>query len=117
DIEAMAEQIRTVCGQRDADGYRRYVTFVSELYRAEMRTFIDRNVDSPLGLVSPDLLTLIRLGAFRRLAPKVASYLKDTRLQRVLSFQAMYAGLSPYDALAVYAVISYMDSVAGVFFP
>jgi phytoene desaturase len=29
----------------------------------------------------------------------------------------MYAGLSPYDALAVYAVISYMDSVAGVFAP
>ena len=29
----------------------------------------------------------------------------------------MYAGLSPYDALALYAVIGYMDSVAGVFFP
>ena len=26
-------------------------------------------------------------------------------------------GLSPYDALAIYAVIAYMDSVAGVFFP
>jgi phytoene desaturase len=35
----------------------------------------------------------------------------------VFSFQAMYAGLSPYDALAIYAVIGYMDSVAGVFFP
>ena len=29
----------------------------------------------------------------------------------------MYAGLSPHDALAIYAVIAYMDSVAGVFFP
>jgi phytoene desaturase len=29
----------------------------------------------------------------------------------------MYAGLSPYDALALYAVIAYMDSVAGVYFP
>jgi phytoene desaturase len=29
----------------------------------------------------------------------------------------MYAGLSPYDALAIYAVITYMDSVAGVTFP
>ena len=35
----------------------------------------------------------------------------------MFSFQAMYAGLSPYDALAIYAVIGYMDSVAGVFFP
>jgi phytoene desaturase len=29
----------------------------------------------------------------------------------------MYAGLSPYQALAIYGVIAYMDSVAGVFFP
>ena len=35
----------------------------------------------------------------------------------MLSFQSMYAGLSPYDALAIYAVIAYMDSVAGVYFP
>src|SRR4029453_7987426 len=48
---------------------------------------------------------------------KVAQYLKDDRLQRVYSFQAMYAGMSPYDALAIYAVIAYMDSVAGLFFP
>jgi phytoene desaturase len=53
----------------------------------------------------------------RRLAPKVAQYLKDPRTQRVFSFQAMYAGLSPHDALALYAVIAYMDSVAGVYHP
>jgi phytoene desaturase len=29
----------------------------------------------------------------------------------------MYAGLSPFDALAIYCVITYMDSVEGVFFP
>ncbi len=29
----------------------------------------------------------------------------------------MYAGLAPHEALAVYAVIAYMDSVAGVYFP
>ena len=29
----------------------------------------------------------------------------------------MYAGLAPRQALALYAVISYLDSVAGVYFP
>jgi phytoene desaturase len=29
----------------------------------------------------------------------------------------MYAGVSPHDALAIYAVIAYMDSVAGVYAP
>ena len=29
----------------------------------------------------------------------------------------MYAGLAPDDALAIYAVITYMDSIEGVYFP
>ena len=32
-------------------------------------------------------------------------------------FQSMYAGLAPYEALAIYAVITYMDTVNGVFVP
>jgi phytoene desaturase len=116
-VEAMAEEVRRVCGPREADGYRRFVDFVSDLYRLEMRGFIDRNIDSPLSLVRPALARLAAIGGFRRMAPKVAQYLHDDRMQRVFSFQAMYAGLSPYDALAIYAVIGYMDSVAGVFFP
>ena len=44
-------------------------------------------------------------------------YLNDPRTERLFSFQAMYAGLAPQDALAIYAVIAYMDSVAGVYFP
>jgi phytoene desaturase len=116
-VDAMAEEVARVCGPREADGYRRFVSFVSDLYRLEMRDFIDRNIDSPLSLVRPALARLAALGGFRRLAPKVAQFLKDERTQRVFSFQAMYAGLSPYDALAIYAVIGYMDSVAGVYFP
>lgn len=117
DRHAMAEEVRRVCGPEEAAGYERYVDFVSRLYRYEMKDFIDRNIDSPFDLLTPNLARLAAVGGFRRLAPKVGQYLKDPRTQRVLSFQSMYAGLSPYDALAIYAVIAYMDSVAGVFFP
>jgi phytoene desaturase len=117
DPAAMAEEVRRVCGGAEAAGYLRYVDFVSKLYRYEMADFIDRNIDSPFDLLTPNLARLAALGGFRRLAPKVNRYLSDPRTQRVLSFQAMYAGLSPQDALAIYAVIAYMDSVAGVYFP
>ena len=117
DVDAMAEEIRTVISPQEADGYRRYVDFVSQLYRYEMRDFIDRNIDSPVDLLTENLARLVALGGFRRLAPKVRQYLSDPRTERLFSFQAMYAGLSPQDALAIYAVIAYMDSVAGVYFP
>jgi phytoene desaturase len=57
------------------------------------------------------------MGGFRRLQPKINQFFRDPRTQRIFSFQAMYAGLAPHDALAIYAVIAYLDSVAGVFFP
>jgi len=117
DPEAMAQEITRVCGPAEAAGYRRYVEFVSTLYRLQIRDFIDRNIDSPLDLLTPNLARLVAVGGFRRLAPKVAQYLSDPRTQRVFSFQSMYAGLAPRNALALYAVIAYMDSVAGVYFP
>ena len=116
EVPAMAAEIERVIGAHEAKGYLRYVDFVSRLYRYEMRDFIDRNYDL-LNVVTPDLARIAALGGLRRLAPKVRQYLKDPRTERVFSFQAMYAGMSPYDALAIYGVISYMDSVAGVFVP
>jgi phytoene desaturase len=117
DVEAMAEQIGAIIGARDADGYRRFVAFARRLYDLELNAFIDRNLDSPRDLLTPSLARLVALGGLRRLAPKVGSYVKDQRLQRIFTFQSLYAGLSPYDALAIYAVIAYMDCVAGVWFP
>jgi len=117
DVDAMADQIQAVSGAADAAGYRKFAAFARGLYDLERRRFIDRNYDSPAGLLTPALGRLAALGGFRKLAPVVASYLTDPRLQRIFSFQAMYAGRSPYDALAIYAVIAYLDCIAGVWFP
>jgi hypothetical protein len=117
DVDAMAEEIGRVCGAAEAAGYRRFVDFASRLYRYQMvdfhrpeRGFPARPAAAQPGAVAGD----------RRLptaGPKVASYLRDPRTQRIFSFQAMYAGVAPTRALALYAVISYMDTVRGVYFP
>jgi phytoene desaturase len=115
DPEATAAGIEALCGPAEAAGYRRFVELVTAIYRAELRDFIDAQLDSPLRLLRPSLARLVALGAFRRLDRLVGSHLRDERTRRLFSFQAMYAGLAPHQALGVYAVISYMDSVAGVF--
>jgi phytoene desaturase len=117
DVDAMTEEIASTCGPADAGGYRRFVGYLRELYAVEMPHFIDRNLDSPFELIGLPLARLVRLGAFRRLDAKVRGYLTDERLRRIFSFQAMYAGLAPAQALAIYSVITYMDCVKGVFFP
>ena len=117
DPDRMAAEIAEVASDRDAAGYRRLVDYLRTLYLIERDSFIDRNLDSPLQLLGSAGIRLMGLGGLRRLAPKISQYLSDDRLRRIFSFQAMYAGLAPQDALAIYAVISYMDTVAGVYFP
>ncbi len=117
DTVRMAAEISRVCGPREADGYLRFVEFARSLWKLERTNFIDRNLDSPTDLLNLNLLKLLGMGAFRRLQPKINEYFRDPRTQRIFSFQAMYAGLAPQDALAIYAVIAYLDSVAGVYYP
>ena len=59
DADAMADEVERVCGPGEAAGYRRFVDFVTKLYRYEMRDFIDRNIDSPLDLLTPNLARLV----------------------------------------------------------
>ena len=114
-----AEEIAQTCGSVDAAAFDEFVDWLRKLYLIEMPNFIDRNYDSPLGLLSSPraVAQLVRLGAFGRLGAAVRKRFADPRLHRLFSFQAMYAGLSPDSALALYAVITYMDSIEGVWFP
>ncbi|MEU0533949.1 phytoene desaturase family protein [Amycolatopsis tolypomycina] len=117
DAAAMTDAVRDFAGPAEAAGYVRLRDWLTRLYRAEFGRFIDANIDSPLGMLRPELARLVALGGFRRLDGQVGRFLRDERLKRVFTFQALYAGESPMRALALYAVISYMDTVGGVYFP
>jgi phytoene desaturase len=115
----MAEEIRAFSGPRSAAAFERFADWVTDLYQLEMPHFIDAQYDSVLDLARRWRagLRLARLGGFRRLGRKVASFFDDVRLQQAFTFQALYAGVAPSHALALYAVITYMDAIEGVFVP
>jgi phytoene desaturase len=117
EADAMFAEIERFAGRREADAYLRLRSWLTELYRTEFDGFIAANYDSPLSLVTPQLARLVALGAFRRWEKVMHRFLQDERLLRVFTFQALYAGVPPQSALAVYAVIAYMDTIAGVYFP
>jgi phytoene desaturase len=117
DPDAFAAEVAALCGPAEADALRRYLADLAELYRLQLSTFIDRNLDSPLDLLGPELVTLARRGGFGRLSRHVARYFADDRLRRLFSFQALYAGVSPFRAIAAYAVIAQLDIGAGVWHP
>jgi phytoene desaturase len=117
DPDAFAAEVERLCGPGEAVALRRYLAGLAALYRLQLDTFIDRNLDSPLDLVGPELVALARRGGFGRLSRYVERSFADDRLRRLFSFQALYAGVSPYRAVAAYAVIAQLDIGAGVWHP
>ncbi len=119
DMDDLREEVRRLAGERDARGFDRFLRWLEDLYEVEFDTFIDENYDSPLDLVRSPVtaLRLLRLGGLGALGPKVASFFDDERLHKVFGFQSLYAGVAPATARAVFGVITYMDTVRGVFYP
>ncbi len=115
--EAMTQEIRERIGSKDAEAFGRFADWLAELYELELPNFIDADLSNPLDMLRRPmaLVKLLQLGGLRKLHKVVGEYFDDPRLHRIFSFQAMYAGLSPFEALAIYGVITYMDSVAGVY--
>jgi phytoene desaturase len=117
DADRMAAAVRDFAGRESEEGYLRLREWLTQLYHTEFAGFIASNFDSPLSLLNGQLAKLTMLGGFRRWDTMVNRHISDPRLRRVFTFQSLYAGVAPQHALAVYAVIAYMDTVAGVFFP
>lgn len=117
DVGQMAAAVEEFAGAEQAAGYLRLRAWLESLYRTEFDGFIAANFDSPLGLLTPQLARLAAIGGFRKWDRMVKRYISDPRLQRVFTFQSLYAGVAPRDALAAYAVIAYMDTISGVVFP
>lgn len=122
DAEQMAAEVDSACGPAEARNYRRLRDWLGRIYDAEFDEFMNADFDSPLDMVRTPraraaLVALAGLGGFGKLGPRVRSYLRDERLTRLFTFQALYAGMSPDDALAVYGAIPNMDTCLGVHFP
>lgn len=122
DAEEMAAEVARVRDAGAAQRYRRLREWLRCVYEAEFGQFMDTNFDSPLDMVRiPEkrgaLAKLVRLGAFGRLGPKVSRLVRDEQLARLFSFQALFAGMAPNQALGVYGAIPYMDTCLGVYYP
>lgn len=114
---ATPEGVAATCGPDEADRFADYLDWTARIHDAVFERFMDADFDSPLDVLSPDLARLAALGGFRSLDTMARRRLGDERTVRLATFQALYAGLSPRRARALYGVISYLDLVGGVVAP
>ena len=81
--------------------------------------FVDRNYDHITDLANPRAgLRLLQTSAHENLYRQVAGFFDgNDKLTKAFSFHSMFLGLSPFDALAMYSLITYADLALGMWFP
>ena len=80
--------------------------------------FVDRNYDRITDLANPVAgVRLVQTSAYQNLYQQVGEYFQTDKLRKAFSFHSMFLGLSPFDALAMYSLITYADLVEGMCFP
>jgi phytoene desaturase len=81
--------------------------------------FVDRNFDRITDLANPTAgLRLLKTQAHQNLYKQVAGFFDhNDKLTKAFSFHSMFLGLSPFDALAMYSLITYADIALGMWYP
>jgi phytoene desaturase len=117
DREQMVAEIGDFAGARDAAAFREFCTWLDEMYSVVSPAFVDVNYDGVLRVARRwrSVAQMFRMGGFKRLDAKLATFFHDERLWRLFSFHSLQAGLAPGDALATFALRTYMDSIGGVY--
>ena len=123
DVRAGADAAAALFESRErgtGDGIRTYLGSATKTYHAAVRSFLYNPFSSWRDFISaqvlastPAVLPLLTstLWAF------VARRFADTRLRQILGYPAVFLGTSPFDAPALYRLMSHMDLVDGVKYP
>jgi phytoene desaturase len=81
--------------------------------------FVDRNYDRITDLANfKSLGQMVSTRSHQNLYGQVSRFFKgNDKLAKAFSFHSMFLGLSPFDALAMYSLITYADLAHGMWFP
>ncbi len=117
-VARMVREISQKVSPSEVPGYLRLMADLSAMYHTVVPAFVRKQYYSLADLFSPyQISLLVRHRLLSNLWRGVKRYVRDPRLQMLFSFQTMYLGLSPQDALWVYGVLTYMESGEGVWYP
>jgi len=99
---------------------QKYVDSAEDAYGLSIKHFLYTNFEDGRSFVQPEVMA--RAGRFIKhlltpLSKFAAAHVKDSRLQKILNFPAVFLGASPYDTPSMYHLMTHVDMNVGVFYP
>ena len=99
----------------DVEGYRRFMRLSEEIYRVGFERLGDQPFSSIMDMarIAADI---IRLKGYRSVYGLVSQFMRDERLRTIFSFHPLLIGGNPFDATAIYCLITFLEKAHGVHF-
>lgn len=119
DLETDAETFESIelgAGQK----LYRYVERSQKIYDLSVKHFLYTNFQRIRELLHPEILrgSISMLGFMTKTIDRyVSHYFNDLRLKQILQYHMVFLGSSPFQAPAMYSLMSTLDFKSGVFYP
>ena len=103
--------------EKDSSGYMRYLSETYDRYLIAKDHFIDKTFRKPTDFYNPTtLMNALRLKTFDSAYHSISKYIENDKLKKLLSFQTLYIGISPYNGPSIYNIIPLIEMIYGVWF-
>ncbi|MGM7665782.1 phytoene desaturase family protein [Microbacterium sp. A93] len=123
DVSSGADATAALFESRERGGgdrIRRYLVSATRTYHAAVSSFLYNPFSSWRDFLSAKVLSSVPAVLpllTRSLWSFIARRFRDVRLRQILGYPAVFLGTSPFDAPALYQLMSHMDLVDGVKYP
>ena len=104
-------------GPKNARGFLDYLSAIYARYQVAVQHFITRPFRHHRDIYNPYMLVqAMKLKTFDNANHMMAKFLPDQDLQRMLSFQTLYIGVSPTNGPSLYNIIPMIELLYGIWF-
>jgi len=101
-----------------AEKLRAYLKQSEYQYEVATQHFMYKNYDTIFDFFNRRVMTEgQKLSVFSKMHTFVSKFFKSRKLQQVMEYTMVFLGTSPYEAPALYNLMSHMDFNQGVFYP
>lgn len=117
DIEKDTQTFETI-EPGSGEKLRAYLRQSEYQYNVATQHFMFKNYDSIFDFLNKRVMTEgQKLSVFAKMHNFVSRFFKTKKLQQIMEYTMVFLGTSPYEAPALYNLMSHMDFNQGVFYP
>ncbi|MGO1589330.1 MAG: phytoene desaturase family protein [Alkalibacterium gilvum] len=116
DLVKIIDQLEGI-SEEDASGFLAYLKDIYNRFLVAKKYFIERPFRHASDFYNPFMIhQALKLKTFDSANHSIAKFVKDKRLQQILSFQTLYIGISPNNGPSLYTIIPMIEYLYGIWF-